>query len=406
MTRPGLIHTNALTPPDLFWRIAGVIFLTVGVLIGVAFAVGPLVLLAVYRNPWLLLLLPLVPAGAWMAVKVFKHGQTLRWHYAHLSEFTLHEDRIEAVEWRTPFMKGVQIRADEAPRERTIPLNAVTSVVASFAIVRRTTTPRHAIPIIETAPVLYIRYDDDGRQELLSVPFSSHKDEGVDRWLGYFAGAGIPLFYTPRTLFRHDTQILTDADRLKHLNAAADLIPYTFAEGWLADEHELGTQWRALDTAIRHEEEARDPELKDKRARHSGRTWISMALIFVWLMIAVFFQQLAAQWGYLEPFNPLVSFLCVLAFGFAFFHRLRSYLRWPYMFIYSGGVLLSAIAALIPSRPGLELEVSESFFIAALIYLPLCWVPYVVVKAATKKLRERDGKSPELLGSFGDSAAG
>lgn len=224
MTRPGLVHAHTLAPPDLFWRTFGVVALFVGVLLGVAFAVGPLVLLAVYRNLWLLLLLPLVAGGAWMAIKISRHWGHLRWHYAHLPRATLFDDRIEAVEWRTPFMKGVKLGANETSRERTIPLDAVTSVVASFAIVRRTTTPRRAIPVIETAPVLYIRYDDDGGQDLLSVPFSSHKDEGVDRWLSYFAGAGIPLHYTRRILFRHDTQVLTDADRLKHLNAAADII--------------------------------------------------------------------------------------------------------------------------------------------------------------------------------------
>lgn len=386
MTRPGLVHTNALTQPDLFWRTAAVVALAGGVLAGVALAVGPLVLLAVYRNAWLLTLLPLCAAGAWMAVKVLAYRQKLRWHYSHLPEFTLYADRIDAVEWAGAFTKGAPAALDAAPSRRTIPLEAVTSVVASFAIVRRTMTPR-GLPVIETAPVLYVKYDDGGRQDLLSVPFSSHKDEGVDRWLSYFSDAGIALQYTPRILFRHDTQVLTDTDRLEHLNAAVDVIPYTFSEGWLADEQGLGTRWTALHEAIRREEEAKDPELKDKRARHSARTWISMVLILVWLMVAVFFQQLAAEWGYLEPFNPLVSLLCVLAFGFAFFYRLRSYLRWLYAFIYSGGVLISAMVVLIPSRPGVELEVSESFFLAALAYQPLCWLPYLVVKKVSGRIK-------------------
>lgn len=110
----------------------------------------------------------------------------------------------------------------------------------------------------------------------------------------------------------------------------------------------------------------------------------------MWLTTTLFFQQLAAEWGYLEPFNPLVSFLCVFAFGFAFFYFLRSYLRWPYMFIYSGGVLISAIVVLIPSRPGVELELSESFLLAALAYQPLCWLPYLVVKKVAAKFKARD----------------
>lgn len=383
MTQPGLISTNALTPPDLFWRATAAIVFGVGTLCGVTLALAPLLLFVVHRNAWLLLLLPVVPAGAWMAVKIFGHWRKLRWHYAHLSAFTLFRERIESVEWRSPFGRGVQLAIDEPARRRTIPLTAVTSVVASFAIVRRTLTPR-GMPVTETAPVLYIRYDDDGRQDLLSVPFSSHKDESVDLWLSHFASAGIPLLYTSRVPFRHDTQVLDDAGRLEHLNAAGDLVPYTFSDGWLADEQELATRWVALDQQVRQAEEAKDPELKNRRARHPARTWFLTGLIFVWLLTAVFFQQLAAESGYLEPFNPLVSLLCVLAFGFGFFYFLRSYLRWPYIFIYSGGVLIASVCALIASRPGLEEEVWSGFFFAALVFQPLCWLPYLVVKAGTR----------------------
>lgn len=389
MTQPGLVHAHALAPPDLFWRTAATIVLCVGTLIGAAIAVGPLALLGIYRNPWLLFLLPLVVAGAWMAIKAFGHSRTLRWHYSHLPRAALFNDRIESLEWPTPFRKGGRGIVGEEPRRRTIPLDAVTSVVVSFAIVRRTHTPR-GTPITETAPVLYVRYDDGGSPDLLNVPFSSHKDEGVNRWLNHFARAGIPLQYTARILFRHDTQVLTDAGRLKHLNVAKDVIPYTFSEGWLADEQELAARWVELDRSIRREEEARDPELKEKRSRHSARTWISMGLIFIWLMIIVVLQQVAAGNGYLDPANPLISFLCVLAFGFAFFYQLRSNLRWPYMFIYSGGVFISAIFLLIPSRPGVELEVSLSFLLAAVAFQPLCWLPYTVVKKVAAKLMARE----------------
>lgn len=393
MTQPGLVHANSLTPPDLFWRTATAIVMSVATLVGVALAVGPLVLLAVYRNVWLLLLLTLVPAGAWIAVKILGNWRKLRRHYAHLPDFTLFQDRIDSVEWRNPLGKGVDIAADEAPRRRTIPLDSVTSVVASFALIRQTRT-RLGNPITETAPVLYVRYNNDddggGSQELLSVPFSSHKDKGVDRWLSHFAALGVPLRYTARILFRHDTQILTDADRLEHLNTAPDIIPYTFDEGWRPDEQDLGARWLAVQEKLRTEEEEHDPELKEKRSRHSFRTWISMALVFVWLMITAVLQQLAAQGGHIDPANPLISFLCVVAFGFAFFYLLRSYLRWPYMFIYSGGTLITGLAYLIVSRPGTEQEVGTSFFLAALAFQPLCWLPYLVVKKVAAQLKARD----------------
>lgn len=272
MKQPGPVHTNTLAPPDLFWRSATVLVLSVGIMAGAALAAGPVVLLAEYRNVWLLFLLPLVAAGAWIVVRVIAHWRKLRWHYAHLSTFSLLEDRIESLEWPHPFTKGVTFDAAKPPRHRTIPLDSVTSVVASFAIVRQTMN-RWGTPNIETAPVLYVRYDDGGRQELLSVPFSSHKHEAINKWLGHFAKQGIPLQYTARFLFRHDTQVLSDGERLDHLATAPDVIPYIFDAGWQADEQELGARWLALRETIRHDEEELDPKVKDKRSRHSARTW-------------------------------------------------------------------------------------------------------------------------------------
>lgn len=108
----------------------------------------------------------------------------------------------------------------------------------------------------------------------------------------------IPLHYTARILFRHDTQIMDDHERLGHLDTARGLVPSAFSGGWLTDEPVLAD--RRLERQERQrEEEERDPELKEARSRPTPRRWMFQTLVFVWLGTVTFLEQLAARAGLL-----------------------------------------------------------------------------------------------------------
>lgn len=391
MEQPGLIHANLVRKPDLFWLTGYAIILGTGVLIGVVLAFAPFVLLAVYRSAWLLIPLAAAPLGVWMAIRITKAGRKLVLRYKHLPEFRLFEDRVESVEWPNPLTSGVRFDKSTTPIRRSVRLDAVTSVAASFCIVRESVT-KYGGRITETAPILYVRYRAGGRNELLGIPFPSHRDQAVNLWLSHFSDKDVPLQYTPNVLYRHDTQVLDDADRLRLLDQLTNLVPYRFSEGWQADEPGLRALWSAAERAELDAEEALDPELQLARARHPLRTWYTQLLIFIWLFMTVFFQQLAVAGRSVEPTDLLISFGAVFLFGFAFFFRLRSYLRWPYIFIYSGGALLTGVLAILAGidLSAVEQDVAAVFCFATLCFQPFCWVPYLVVKklSAGGKMRK------------------
>ena len=115
-------------------------------------------------------------------------------------------------------------------------------------------------------------------------------------------------------------------------------------------------------------------------------------LVFVWLGMTVFLQQLAWAGRPVEPANFIISFAAVLLFGLLFFFLLRSYLRWPYIFIYSGGALLTGFMTVVAST-GLsdaDQSVAAAFFIATVLFQPLCWVPYLIVKRLSAGSKKRE----------------
>ena len=390
MEQPGLVHFNPVRKPDLFWMTAYALILGTGVLIGAGLAVAPLVLVALYPGTRLLVTLAAVPLGVWIAVRLLAAGRKLLLRYRHLPEYSLFEDRVESVEWPNPQEKGVRFGKDTSPTRRSVDLGQVTSAVASLCIVRESVTG-YGNRVTETAPILYVRYRAGTRDKLLSIPFPSHWDQGVDMWLRHLSGEGIPLLYTPQILYRHDTQVLDDAGRLRLLNELPNLVPYRFARGWQADEPGLRAQWSVVEHAERQAEEARDPALKRARARHPVTTWIMEMLVFVWLGMTVFVQQLAWAGRPAEPASLIISFAAVLLFGLLFFFLLRSYLRWPYIFIYSGGALLTAFMTVVASTSlstG-DQDVAAAFFFATVFFQPMCWLPYLAVKKLSARSKTR-----------------
>ncbi|MCD5340607.1 hypothetical protein LR392_00015 [Arthrobacter sp. AK04] len=391
MEQPGLVHFNPVPKPDLFWLTAYALILGTGVLIGVVLAFTPVVLVAMYPGTWFLVTLAAVPLGVWIAVRLVGVGRRLMLRYRHLPEYRLFEDRVESVEWPNPQDKGVRLDKNTAPTRRSVRLDQITSAVASFCIVRETYN-RYGQRFTETAPILYIRYRSGGRDELLSIPFPSHWDQGVDMWLSHLSDRGVPLLYTPKALYRHDTQVLDDAGRLRLLDELPNLVPYRFGRGWQADEQDIRARWSAVEQVERDAEEARDPALKSARARHPVTAWIIQMLVFVWLGMTVFLQQLAWAGRPAEPANFIISFAAVLLFGLLFFFLLRSYLRWPYIFIYSGGALLTGFMTVVAST-GLsdaDQSVAAAFFIATVLFQPLCWVPYLIVKRLSAGSKKRE----------------
>ena len=114
-------------------------------------------------------------------------------------------------------------------------------------------------------------------------------------------------------------------------------------------------------------------------------------LVFVWLGLTVFVQQLAWAGRPAEPASLIISFAAVLLFGLLFFFLLRSDLRWPYIFIYSGGALLTGFMTVVASTSlsTADQGVAVAFFFATVFFQPLCWLPYLVVRKLSARSEKR-----------------
>ncbi|RNF38819.1 hypothetical protein [Planococcus salinus] len=381
MEQHQLIHTYTKPPRETFWRIAYIVALLVGALFGAWLVTAPIYYFLKYQNEWILISFVFIPLGIWIVYRLVRHLRKLMWEDSHLSSYTLYNHKIHASEWVEPYSK--------APVEREIPLAEITSVTASFYVIRQT-IPQHGFnnTVTETGPILYIRYTRNSQENVLNLPFPNHGDDSINVWLGFFKKAGIPLRFTAHTLYRADTQSLTDAQRLEYFDAGNAVIDFPFTGSWLADEAAVRPTWEEKAEAFIAEEEERNPEFKKARQKHTYKTWIPT----IWLTAMVI---MLLSYGYtkiggnlpLSPGNILPGLVIFTMGGFLFFFCLRHYLRWLYVFTYWGAALIIGlwIAVATVEQPPIEAELGTSIFLAAIVYPLLMWLPFVAVKRWSKK---------------------
>jgi len=376
MEQTKLIHTYTGPKYDRFWRIAFRIILLAGTLVGAALAAAPLYFYMKYQAAWLLVLFIFIPFGLWMIQKTLRHMKKLQWRHNHLSSYTLFEEHIEAAEWVETYSKS--------PIERVIPLSAVSSVIASSYVIRQTLSQSgFGGTITETGPILYILYENNGRQEVLNIPFQNHGDTGMNIWLSHFKKQQIPLRYTARQLYQIGTQHFNDEQRLEYFKSTSELREFPFTGNWLSDEPQAWANWKEQDAKRLTAEEAHSPELKKARQKHTFRTWIPTIWLVSMVMLLAAFAL--TKIGHLLPLpagSPLPGLLIFTAGGFLFFFCLRNYLRWYYMLTFSLIVLIlgASLGIMSYSLPGTEAELAFGISLASFFYPALVWIPYFSVK--------------------------
>lgn len=375
------IHTYTKPPRESFWRIFYVIALFIFALVGIWIASAPVYYFLIHQNKWIMISFVFIPLGICIAYYTLRHLRKLMWEDSHLSSYTLYDKKIEAVEWVEAYSK--------APVEREISFDEISSIIASFYIVRETINESGFGNVItETAPILYIRYMRNGHEQVLNLLFPNHGDPNINVWLSHFKEKEIPLRFTAHTLYRADTQSLTDEQRLAYFNAGDVIVDFPFSESWLASEPKVRPAWEEKTAAYIEAEEERDPEFKKSRQKHTFRTWIPT----MWLCSLVLYGLL---YGYVKiggflPFstgNIIPGLLIFTLVGFLFFFCLRKYLRWFYMFIYLGFVLVIGfwISVLTVDQSAAEADLGLTLSLAAILYPFVMWIPYVTIKRMAQK---------------------
>jgi len=316
-----------------------------------------------------------------MDYKVYHFTKKLFWRNQHLSSYILFEDKIETKAWPEVY--------STSPTERKIPFQSISSVIASYYIVRESIVLNTGTKITENAPILYIVYTLDGERKLLNIPFPNHHDEGFNVWLRHLHEEKLPLHYTARPLYRGDTQVLNSQQRLDYFETTNEIIELPFSGSWKADEPIAFANWKEEESERQALAESLNPKLKEARLKHSLRDWfITSSIAFSFMSIAVFFTLEMAKKQWVPADNVIFGLIIFTLGGFFFFYYLKRYLRWYYMIYFSLIVIIVGFISL-SSGPMYEnlfiQQMAKSIGISSFLFPALVWIPYFIIKKVAKK---------------------
>lgn len=376
MTDSPAIHVQREQAAEPFWQVAVVVGLFfLAVIIAVAIG-GPLLLMVKFWNPWLLFLLVVVAFGVWLLVKSVAAVRNMAWRARHRSSFELREAGIATTEWNTP--------GAESPVRRTIPLAAVTRVVASYRIVRRMILIENGGgTLTETAPVLHVLFEEGGRQQITSIPFASHQDPAVDTWIAELRKRGVELGYTSRMLLWKEENYLSDEARLEYFATTGEVIPFPAAGGWLENTIRLDSRWHQHIKQLREEAEQRDPALREARLKPTVPDWIMGAWLASMYAIGTSYLLLhLVNEGTLPTGSWLLGVGVVLPAAALFFLPLRHGLRWYHVLVCWLLLVVISFTGMVNSvdvMPAAR-QMALALFGLAAVSPALLWIPYLLVK--------------------------
>lgn len=387
VTDSPVVHIQRERKADLFWRgatVVGLFFIAVivAVLIGV-----PVLLMVKFWNPWLLFTLIFAAAGVLLLMKTVVAVRKMAWHARHRSSYVLREAGIETTEWN--------VVDAEAPVLRIIPLEAVASVVASYRILRRIIlTENGGGTLTETAPVLHILFDQDGRRQITSIPFSSHKDPAVDAWIKELRNRGAELSYTARPLSWKGEAYLRPEAQLEYFATTEEVIPFPATGGWLENTIRLENRWHQNAQQVQEQAERRDPALREARLKPTGRHWILGAWFAgMYALGAGFLLPCLVQSGSLPAAVWPLEMFVVLPAAALFFLPLRRRLRWYHglvCWLLLVVIAFSVVVGAVEMGPAAERTAMIGLGLT-ILSAALLWAPYLLVK--------RSAPQNELVGS-------
>lgn len=383
MTDSPAIHVQREQAAEPFWLgVTGVGLFFLAVMIAVAIG-GPVLLMLTFWSPWLLFLLVVVAFGVWLLAKAVAAVRDMVWRARHRSSFVLREGGIETTEWN--------IVGAESPARRTIPLAAVTSVVASYRILRRILSNNGLATLTETAPVLHVLFCQDGRRQIASIPFVSHQDPGVDTWIAELRNRGVRLGYTARLLTWKEEKYLSDEARLEYFATTGEVIPFPADSIWLENRTRLERHWHEKATQLQEQAEQLDPALREARLKPTALDWV----IGAWLACAYAFGSshllmLLVADGMLPTGSWPLVVAVVLPAAALFFRAMRRGLRWYHVLVCWLLLLVIAFICVMNTLehwPAAE-QVAAALLGVTAVSPALLWIPYQLFKRSASGHRQ------------------
>lgn len=354
-----------------------------GILLGLAMTVGPLILLYYWTNVWTWISLIAIPVGIYMGIRIWNSLKRNIWFNTHLDEYLLYDDHVEYTRW------------DPETREASKGSCWISDVkelyygryVMQYSYAYRESKMREALPMVELMPMLYLVSTEGMKDRVVAIPFNDAME--ANRWLEVLGKRDIPLYLT--SILIPDIE---DESALDLLREDEDLERTEF-------DGNIERQFRPyMEQLIQRSEEAEDRELTEeeldqveydmqmleyeealqkRRSAFRGIGWLAWLVFPVQFAIGYWLTRQAGQ-GNLNPDEPLYPILLVGLSAILFLFLVK-WMRWPQIIIFSVVTFISFIFvdfSEIETDPSYEM--SSVLLGVAMLSLPVVGLLYMGVR--------------------------
>ncbi|WP_052759457.1 hypothetical protein [Paenibacillus sp. DMB20] len=386
-----MIHKQRQRKMQPFYWILTFEMITLGMLVGLALAVGPLFLLSRWPSGWMLLTLPAVPAGVWIFYKLFKNLAERIWLNRHLDQYMLYDDRVEFLLWNRETKEAIR---------GSVPVRDIKEMyygrhLMLYSYAYREMKMTESAPMAELLPVLHLIYNEGLKDRLLAIPFIDIME--ANRWLEVLAPRGIPLWLS--SLLIHDPQ---DESAPAMLREDMNRVPAEFDGNIEREfrpymERKIQEQEEREPTPEELEEEIRQREyIENERKRKAAFPNIGP---FAWL---TFLLQYGLGWwifdkaasGDIETAGPIYPMSLMLVTSVIFFVLVKR-MRWLQMLIFQG--ISFATLFILDLQLGSWNEndplydTGGSLLGSVFLYTAFIWIPYLILKFLRRR-RDADDR--------------
>ncbi|MCG3419287.1 hypothetical protein [Oceanobacillus jordanicus] len=383
MYNESYIHEHKQRQMEPFWWVTAFLFSTLGLLLGLTFIIGGPVLFAVYMKTWLLLFILLIPLGIWICIALTRVLKRMVWRNRHLSSYRLGRNQITYHTWNED---------NKTDSEGTISFNHIQYVVASIYLIKDNhayTKSRIAeqVPRMALAPVLYIVYEKNGQQQILTVPF--YMDTAINTWLQGLKENQIPLLFSSLNLYD-----MEDEERFQSIVKGEKQLPFTFEGDWLKQAASLNKEWfsQMEDTTL-PEEDNSDEEYQEMMRKEQEtkkvhfRAWLRAATrVYPLLIIGSYISIYLGESHIISDDGVLPGLILLIISAYLYFHFQRGHLRkslMPRFWVES--FIICLIHSMFAEKYGtIAEEITTGILGASIIIIVIVWIPYLFVARLRK----------------------
>ncbi|GAB6927640.1 hypothetical protein JCM10914A_16230 [Paenibacillus sp. JCM 10914] len=314
-----------------------------GMLLGIAVAIGPLAFVFLWPSIWTMLSLLAIPLGVLVFVKILKHLRELIWMNNHRNQHVLYDDRVEYQLWN---------HNSKVPVEGSVRIADIREIYYGRYVFYYSQTHnrnQQSNPNVVLMPVLFLVYKHGLEDRALAVPFTDVMD--ANRWLEVIGGRDIPLMLS--ALLVHDfydesvPQLLREDEDAARVQFEGNIdrqyrpfLDQLIEEAEQEEQREL-TDEELDELELEMKRQEYEQQLKRRRSPFRGvglPGWLVFPLQFG---VAHWLMNLAVA-GTIDPSGIIFPALLLIVFN-TIFLLLVKWMHWGQMLIYPVLTFLSFV---------------------------------------------------------------